>query len=149
MPSQSEGRLSLALQAYLSRSITPLRTAAQTYDVPYGTLRERYLGVLLHAQTRTKSRKLSRSEDQLLVQKILQQSEQGFHPQRGIVKEMANIIPRSKQPSQPQTVGKNWVANFVKRNPQLTSVYTRKFMGYSNRDNQCKRLGYPSLHYLC
>jgi len=33
---------------------------------------------------------------------------------------------RTKNPSRPQKVGKNWVSNFVKRYPQLSSIYNRK-----------------------
>jgi hypothetical protein len=40
---------------------------------------------------------------------------------------MANTILRTKNPSSPQRVGTKWVANFVKRHPQLSSVYNRKF----------------------
>jgi hypothetical protein len=40
---------------------------------------------------------------------------------------MANIILKSKNPSTPQTVGTNWVTKFVKRHPELQSVYNRKF----------------------
>lgn len=34
---------------------------------------------------------------------------------------------RTKNTSSPQKVGKNWVTNLVKRHPQLSSIYNRKF----------------------
>jgi hypothetical protein len=34
---------------------------------------------------------------------------------------------RAKNPAHPQTVSTKWVANFVKRYPELLSVYNRKF----------------------
>jgi hypothetical protein len=40
---------------------------------------------------------------------------------------MANTILRTKNPSSPQRVGTKWVTNFVKRHPELSSVYNRKF----------------------
>jgi hypothetical protein len=40
---------------------------------------------------------------------------------------MANTMLRAKNPAHPQTVGTKWVANFVKRHPELLSVYNRKF----------------------
>jgi hypothetical protein len=40
---------------------------------------------------------------------------------------MANTMLRTKNPACPQRVGTNWVANFVKRHPELLSVYNRKF----------------------
>jgi hypothetical protein len=40
---------------------------------------------------------------------------------------MANTILQTKNLAKPQKVGINWVANFVKRHPELSSVYNRKF----------------------
>ena len=127
MPSQTEGRLSLALEAYHRRMFTSLRSAAKAYDVPFKTLHDRYHGTLARAQTTANSRKLTETDEALLLQKVLDLVTQGLHPQCIIVEEMANTILRTKQPAQPQRIGKNWVANFIKRYPQLRSVYNRKF----------------------
>jgi hypothetical protein len=40
---------------------------------------------------------------------------------------MANIMLNTKNPASPQKVGTRWVTNFVKRYPELSSVYNRKF----------------------
>jgi hypothetical protein len=135
MPSQTEGRVSLALQAYISHQLPSLRATADAYDVPFETLRERHLRVLPRAQTLANSRKLNNSEEEILIRKILQLSEEGFPPQRAIVEAMANTMLNTKQPSSPQTVGKNWVTKFVKRHPELSSVYNRKF---DNQRAQCE-----------
>ena len=135
MPSQTEGRVSLALQAYISHQLPSLRATADAYNVPFETLRERHLGVLPRAQTLANSRKLNNSEEEILIRKILQLSEEGFPPQRAIVEAMANTMLNTKQPSSPQTVGKNWVTKFVKRHLELSSVYNRKF---DNQRAQCE-----------
>ena len=127
MPSQSEGRISLALQALSSSQIRSLRAAASAYDVPFATLRARHLGVPSRADTPANSRKLTDNEEQVLLRKVLQLSSDGFPLQRILVQEMANIMLRTKNPAAPQTVGINWVANFVKRHAELASVYNRKF----------------------
>ena len=92
MLSQTEGRVSLALQAYITHQLLSLRAIANAYDVPFETLRERHLGVLPRAQTLANSRKLNNSEEEILIRKILQLSEEGFPPQRAIVEEIANIM---------------------------------------------------------
>jgi hypothetical protein len=51
MPSEIEGRISLALQAYTDDQILSLRATAYTYDVPFETLRRRYLRVFLRKET--------------------------------------------------------------------------------------------------
>jgi hypothetical protein len=127
MHSETEGRISLALQAYTSNQISSLRAAANAYDVPFETFRERHLGVLSRKETTPNSRKFTNNEEQVLLRKVLQLSADGFPPQRAIVEEMANIMLYTKNPACPQTVGTKWVANFVKRHPELSSVYNRKF----------------------
>jgi len=127
MPSETEGRISLALQAYISNQIPSLRATANAYDVPFATLRERHLGVFPRKETTPNSRKFTNSEEEVLLRKILQLSADGFPPQRAIVEEMANTMLQTKNPARSQTVGTNWVANFVKRHPELSSVYNRKF----------------------
>jgi hypothetical protein len=127
MPSEKEGRISLALQAYTSNQIPSLRAAASAYDVPFETFRERHLRVLSRKDTTPNLRKFTNNEEQVLLRKVLQLSADGFPPQRAIVKEMANTMLYTKNPAYPQTVGIKWVANFVKRYPELLSVYNRKF----------------------
>jgi hypothetical protein len=63
MPSQTKGRVSLALQAYISKQLPSLRSAAYTYDVPFKTLRIRHLRVLPRATTPTNSRKFTNDEE--------------------------------------------------------------------------------------
>jgi hypothetical protein len=81
MHSKTEGRVSLALEAYNSHQITSLRAATNTYDVTFETVRARHLGVFLQADTTANSRKLSNNEEQVLLLKVLQLSADGFPPQ--------------------------------------------------------------------
>ena len=127
MPAQTEGRVLLALQAYQKHHLPSLRAAAKAYDVNFSTLQRRHLGTPSRVDTPANSRKFTLAEEQLLVQKILRLCDEGFHPQRSIVEDMANTMLQSKNPSNLQTVGRNWVTTFVKRHPQLDSVYNRKF----------------------
>ena len=71
MPSETEGRISLALQAYISNQIPSLRAIANAYDVPFITLRERHLRVLLRKETTPNSRKFSNNKEEVLLRKIL------------------------------------------------------------------------------
>ena len=105
MPSKTEGRIALALQAYNNNHFTSLRAVAQTYEVPFETLRTRHLGVLPRAATPANSRKFTNDEEQILLRKILQLSTDGFPPQRAIVEEMANTMLDTKNPASPQKVG--------------------------------------------
>jgi hypothetical protein len=126
MSSQNEGRISLALQAYNSNQISSLCAAASTYDVPLTTLRDRRTSILPRAIAPANSRKFTLEEEQIILQQVLQRSTGGLPLQRVAVEEIANTMLCTKNPSRPQKVGKNWVSNFVKRNPRLSSIYNRK-----------------------
>ena len=71
MPSETEGRISLALQAYISNQIPSLRATANMYDLPFETLRERHLGVPLRKETIPKSRNFTNNKEEVLLRKIL------------------------------------------------------------------------------
>ena len=127
MPSNAEGRIALAIQALYLGQCKTIRAAAKAYDVPRSTLQTRYYGVRPQSETRPAACKLTKNEEEILLQRILDLDLQGFPPQLAIVRDIANIIlsSRSKQP--PLIVGKNWVANFVKRQPLLQMKYNRKY----------------------
>jgi hypothetical protein len=127
MPSNSEGRIALAIQALSSGYCKSLRAAAAAYDVPYTTLYERHSGIRSRRETRSAACKLTLTEEEVLLQRILDLDAQGFPPQVAIVRDIAYIIlsNRSQQPA--PTIGKNWVTNFVKRQPLLRTKYNRKY----------------------
>jgi hypothetical protein len=127
MPSNLEGRISLALHALSTGVCKSLNAAATSYDVPYNTLSRRYNGIRPQRGTRSITCKLTQTEEQVLLQRILDLDEQGFPPQLAVVRDIANIILSNctKPPAQP--IGKNWVARFVKRQPSLCSKYNRKY----------------------
>jgi hypothetical protein len=127
MPSETEGRISLALQAYISNQLPSLRAASNASDVPFSTLCRRHLRVCSRKETIPNSQKFTNDEEQVLLRKVLQLSADGFPPQRAIVEEMANTMLQTKNLACPQTVGTKWVANFIKRYLELSSVYNRKF----------------------
>ena len=70
------------------------------------------------------SKRLTKLEEEAIVQRVLKQSAQGLAPSRSIVREMADKLLRSRG-SNP--VGKNWVDNFVKRTPELQKRWSRPY----------------------
>jgi len=127
MVSNTEGRIALAIKAFNSGQCKTLRAAAAFYDVPHATLYRRHAGVRPRRETRSATCKLTITEEEVLLQRVLDLDLQGFPPQLAIVRDIANILlsNRSQQPA--PTVGKNWVPNFVKRQPLLQTKYNRKY----------------------
>ena len=78
---QQEGRLALSKQAIQNNQLSTLRMAANLYSVPESSLRYRLKGSVPIAQNNAKKRKLQPSEEQALVQWILDLDRRGFPPQ--------------------------------------------------------------------
>jgi hypothetical protein len=119
MISNTEGRLALAIEAFNSGQCKTLRAAAAFYDVPHATLYRRHAGALPQQETRPAACKLTLIEEEVLLQRILDLDDQGFPPQLALVRDTANILLANRGQQPAPTVGKNWVTNFVKRNPSL------------------------------
>ena len=125
--SQIEGRISLALNAFLKGQFKSLRAAAHSYDVSHHTLTNRYHGTLSRRESQPNSQKLTSTKEEILLQHILDLDTQGFSPQVSIIREIANLILANRDASHPQTVGKNWATNFVNRHDSIRTMYNRKY----------------------
>ena len=71
MTSNIEGRIALAIQALHSGQCKSIRAASRAFHVPYTTLNERYHGILSRQDTRPATSKLSQTEEEVLLQRIL------------------------------------------------------------------------------
>ena len=68
--------------------------------------------------------KLTSTEELVIVQHILKLDERGYPPRLTDVEDMANsLLAERNQPH----VGKNWAGTFVKRRPELTVKFNRKY----------------------
>ncbi len=133
--STTEGRLSLAIQAYKLGHFKSLRAVSRSYDVPLSTLSKRYHGIPSRRDTQPATRKLTSTEEEVLLQRILDLDTQGFPPRVAVVRETADIILATRNQQPPQTVGQNWVRNFINRHDILRTKYNRK---YDYQRSQCE-----------
>ena len=88
----NESRLILALQALKNDPNLSMRCAASTYSVPFSTLRTRRAGTKSKRDIQPKSRKLTDSEESVIVQYILYLDSKGFPPRISGVEDMANRL---------------------------------------------------------
>jgi hypothetical protein len=125
---QKEGRLVLSVRAIQAGQISSTQKAAHLYNVPRSTLRRRVTGTLPQAVTNARKRKLHPTEEQSLVDWILDLDRRGFPPQIIDVRRMANhlLAARGQEPP-PQPVGKNWMSRFIEAQPELQTKWNRKF----------------------
>ena len=117
---QKEGRLSLAIAAIQRDQIQHVYSAAKLYNTPLSTLQDRLAGALPQAAANAKKRKLLLTEEQSLVQWILDLDRRGFPPQIIDVRRMADALLAARgQNPPPQPVGKCWVSRFIKTQSEL------------------------------
>jgi hypothetical protein len=119
-----EARLQLALQAIKRDATLSQRRAAAIYNVSRKTLGRRRAGTPLRRDCTPNSIKLLKTEEDVIVQHILDLDLRGFPPRLAAVKDMADslLAERHRDP-----VGQNWAATFVKRRPELKVKFNRKY----------------------
>ena len=122
-----EGRILLAIQAIQKQQIASIREAARQFDIPRTTLQRRLTGDIYRSETRANSHKLTKNEEDSLIQWIISMDIRGAAPRPASVQEMANILLLARGQTPSQTVGKNWVTNFVKRHSELATRFSRRY----------------------
>src|SRR3978361_773274 len=118
LPASKEARLQLALQAIKEDGNLSERRAAAIYNVTRKTLVNRRAGKQSRRNCTPKAANLRPTEEEVIVQHILDLDAQGFSPRHAAVKDMAGLL--RKERSQPSG-GVNWAATFVKSPPATTT----------------------------
>ena len=121
---QNEANIYLALEAFKKGQIGTIGAAARAYKVSRMTLTRRLEGTMSRRDTTPNSRKLTPTEEESLLQRILELDKQGFPPRISTVREFANIILESRGVQPPLTVGINWATTFIKRQDLLTTRWS-------------------------
>jgi len=125
MPTPSkEARVILALEAVQNDKDLSLRAAARLYNIPYNTLRDRHAGKPARRDFPANSRNLTDLEEQTIVQYVIELSACAFPPRLCGVEDMANHLRRE---CNAPPVGKRWAHNFVKRQLELRTRYSRRY----------------------
>jgi hypothetical protein len=107
-----EAKVVLVLEALEKDSKLSLRAVAKIYSVPYTTLYRRRAGRPLRRDTTPNSKKLTQSEEEAIVQYIIELDIRAFPPRLSSVEDMANQLLRVRDAP---PVGQLWAHRFVKR----------------------------------
>lgn len=120
----TEGDIYLAISDITSKQIQSERRAAAVYTVPRSTLQDRRAGRRSRRDYEPKSKRLTKLEEEVIVQRVLDESLRGVPPSKGNIRDMADKLlgERDGKP-----VGKNWVDNFIKRTPELRTRWSRPY----------------------
>ena len=132
---EQEGRVLLAIEAIQKKQIPSIKEAARQFSVPYTTLSDRLHSYSNRSDIHANNHKLSKLEEQSLLKWIISMDSRGAAPRQSHVREMANILLVERGSTPIQTVGQNWVYNFIKRQPDLKTRFSRR---YDYRRAQCE-----------
>ena len=132
---EQEGRILLAIKDIQNGSTNSIRQIAERFCIPRSTLQRRLDGQQFRADTRPSGHKLTQTEEESLVQYILDMDMRGSAPRPAAVQEMANILLAERGSSPPSSVGKNWSSAFVKRRPELRTRYSKRY-DYQRAQNE-------------
>lgn len=124
---EQEGRILLAIQAFKNKEIASIHEVARQFGIPRTTLRRRLAGSTNRAETRANSHKLTQIEEESLRKWILSINSRGAAPRPATVREMANLLLAARGTTLVQTVGENWVYNFVNRHSDLSTRFSRRY----------------------
>jgi len=119
-----EARLHLALQAYRENPKKGIRPLATHYRVSESTLRKRVNGVTPRSELRQAMHKLTKTEEEVILQRVLDLDARGFSPRISSIEEMANLILESRGAGR---VGIHWARRFIKRQPDLVTRLNRVY----------------------
>ena len=121
---QKEGRIILAINSIEKHQFSSERSAVSSYDVARSTLRERRAGIKARRDCDANSKRLTKLEELVITNFILDLDSRGFPPRMNDVRDMANNLLSARSAGQ---VGINWPYKFVKRIPELTTRFNRKY----------------------
>ena len=117
---EREGKVILALQAFNAGQFRSLRRAAQSFNVPHQRLSDRANKTKFRQETTPNYKKLTRTEEQTIVQYILDLDSQGFAP---YLCEVADIADKILAVCGGEPVGKNWAKRLVTRLDKLNIAF--------------------------
>ncbi|CEJ95254.1 hypothetical protein VHEMI10745 [[Torrubiella] hemipterigena] len=112
-----------ALQAIERDPKLSNREAARIYNIAETTLRRRRNKIPCRADTTSKSRKLTNDEENTIIQYILNLDARAQPPRLRDVEAMANRLLELRHDI---PVGRNWVASFIRRHPEVVTRLSRQ-----------------------
>jgi hypothetical protein len=120
----TESDLQLAILDIDSRRFQSNARAALIYNVPRRTLVDRRAGRRSRRDCEPKSKRLTKLEEEAIIQHILEESLRGIPPSKAHVRDMADRLLREHDG---KPTGKNWIDNFIKRTPELRTQWSRLY----------------------
>jgi predicted HTH domain antitoxin len=124
---EQEGRILLAISALEKKEISAISRAAQIFNVPRSTLRDRLKGSKYRNEARANGHKLTQNDVESLIRWILSIDQRRAAPRPSHVQEMANILLAQRGSTPIKTVGEKLVYNFVNWQDEIKTRFSRRY----------------------
>jgi hypothetical protein len=92
----TEGDIFIAISNILSKQIKSERRAAAVYNVPRSTIQNRRARIRPQRDCEPKSKRLTKLEEEVVIQRILDDSLQGVPPSKANVRDIADRLLRER-----------------------------------------------------
>src|SRR5579859_4618512 len=145
----TEARIQEAIDAMKKDSKLSLRKAASNFNVPRSTLKDRVHGKKPRNKAHEGCMNLTQNEESELVHWITLLTTRGYAPRHRTIRELAEIIRNRRvvgvnddsiQLVNYEPFGRDWVARFLSRHPQLESVRRKLIEAARIKDVSPERL---------
>jgi hypothetical protein len=120
----TEADVQLAISDIQNHQINSLRQAESIHSVPRRTIQRRRDGKHYRRDCEPNSKSLTKLEEEVIIQRILDESLRGIPPSKAHVRDMADRLLRERGGN---PTGKNWVDRFIKRTPELRTRWSRPY----------------------
>jgi hypothetical protein len=120
----NEAKTILAVQALNNDASLSVRKASELYDVERTRLRRRRAGTAVRRDCEANSKILTKLEEEVIIEFIIELDAKGFSPTLAAVRDMANTVLAERSAT---AVGQNWPSNFVARTPTIKTRLSRPY----------------------
>jgi hypothetical protein len=119
-----ESRILLAIKAFQQNKNLSIRKVAWVYNVCRQTVQNRMKGMPLKADSHNGRHLLTKSEENCFIEYILDLNNRGIPPRVTGVKDMANLLLKTRSDQQ---VGTHWAKRFITRREELKTRRSRAY----------------------
>jgi hypothetical protein len=123
---EQEGRLLLAIKAIKDGKYPSAAAAARSFDIPVSTLKARINGRESATEKRHNRFIFTEIEEGSIEKWLLDMDSRGAALTLPMLRDMANLLLYARKTT-PSTVGNHWPAEFIKRRPNLSTRFSRKY----------------------
>jgi hypothetical protein len=128
----TEADVQIAISDITRNQIQSIQRAEKVYNVPKQTIQRRRDRTHCQRDCEPNRKHLTKLEEEVVVQRILEESERGIPSSKADVRVMADKLLRDRGGD---AVGKNWVDRFIQRTPKLQTRWSRP---YKHQRAACK-----------